>query len=438
MKQEHAALALYARQSIDKKDSISVESQLELCVYEARGRPYETFTDKGYSGKNTNRPAFLRMMQQIRQGKIHSVVVYKLDRISRSILDFSNLMETFQEYGVEFISATEKFDTSTPIGRAMLHICIVFAQLERETIQKRVADAYYSRCQKGLYMGGRVPYGYRREPAELEGVQTCRFVTVPDESEQVRRMYALYAGGTFSLGDIVRDFEAHGLKHLRGGNWNTARISEILRNPVYVQADEETYRFFVDQGARVINSMGDFTGENGCYAFRDPQAKEPGGRGSLLGKEIVLAPHRGIVPADEWLRCRRRCLHNRRSTRTCKPKNSWLCGKIKCGSCGGGLSVAKAKTHWNRYFVCRPKPDDQGKQCPGTGGVVYAEVLEQYVWKAVCKRAAALFRNPALAQAPLLEGDFQQASFEEKQAAADLFLSEIRIGGGVIEIVWNL
>ena len=86
---------------------------------------------------------------------IAKVVVYKLDRISRSILDFANMMELFQQYNVEFVSSTEKFDTSTPMGRAMLNICIVFAQLERETIQKRVTDAYYSRSQRALRWAGK-------------------------------------------------------------------------------------------------------------------------------------------------------------------------------------------------------------------------------------------------------------------------------------------
>ena len=97
-------------------------------------------------------------MADIRRGLIKRVVVYKLDRISRSILDFATMMETFQEYNVESVSSTEKFDTSTPMGRAMLNICIVFAQLERETIQKRVTDAYYSRCQHGFHMSGAAPY----------------------------------------------------------------------------------------------------------------------------------------------------------------------------------------------------------------------------------------------------------------------------------------
>ena len=151
--------ALYFRQSVERVDSISIESQLEYCKYETRGNPYKEYIDRGYSGKNTNRPAFEEMLEDIRQGKISRVIVYKLDRISRSILDFANMMDIFQKYNVEFVSSTERFDTSTPIGRAMLNICIVFAQLERETIQKRVTDAYYSRCKRGFYMGGRIPYG---------------------------------------------------------------------------------------------------------------------------------------------------------------------------------------------------------------------------------------------------------------------------------------
>ena len=114
--------AIYARQSVDKKDSISIESQIEFCKYELKGGSYKEFKDKGYSGKNTERPQFQDLMRDIEKGLIRKVVVYKLDRISRSILDFANMMEQFQKYGVEFVSSTEKFDTSTPMGRAMLNI----------------------------------------------------------------------------------------------------------------------------------------------------------------------------------------------------------------------------------------------------------------------------------------------------------------------------
>ena len=120
--------AIYARQSVDRKDSISIESQIEFCKYELRGGNYKDYKDKGFSGKNTDRPRFQELMADIKRGLIRRVVVYKLDRISRSILDFATMMELFQQYNVEFVSSTEKFDTSTPMGRAMLNICIVFAQ----------------------------------------------------------------------------------------------------------------------------------------------------------------------------------------------------------------------------------------------------------------------------------------------------------------------
>lgn len=166
--------ALYFRQSVERVDSISIESQLEYCKYETRGNPYKEYIDRGYSGKNTNRPAFEEMLEDIRQGKISRVIVYKLDRISRSILDFANMMDIFQKYNVEFVSSTERFDTSTPIGRAMLNICVVFAQLERETIQKRVTDAYYSRCKRGFYMGGHIPYGFAK--TEHHGFRYTQYI----------------------------------------------------------------------------------------------------------------------------------------------------------------------------------------------------------------------------------------------------------------------
>jgi len=189
--------AVYARQSFDKKDSISIESQIEFCEYELKGGSYREYKDKGYSGKNADRPDFQRLLRDIEAGLIAKVVVYKLDRISRSILDFSRLMELFQRYGVEFVSSTEKFDTSTPMGRAMLNICIVFAQLERESIQQRVTDAWHSRCQKGFKMGGKTPYGFRTEPYVMQGIKTKRLVAKPDEAAFVKLMYEMYVRELF-------------------------------------------------------------------------------------------------------------------------------------------------------------------------------------------------------------------------------------------------
>ena len=116
--------AIYARQSVDKADSLSIQGQIDLCRREV-GREVQVFQDKGFSGKNTNRPDFQRMMADVEKGIVQKIVVYRLDRFSRSLADFSRLWEVLQRHGVEFVSVNERFDTSTPMGRAMLSIITV-------------------------------------------------------------------------------------------------------------------------------------------------------------------------------------------------------------------------------------------------------------------------------------------------------------------------
>ena len=170
--------AIYARQSIDKKDSISIDTQIEFCRRFAGTEECRVYTDKGWSGKNIDRPEFQRLLSDIKRGSITKLVVYKLDRISRSLNDFSNLMELFRQYNVEFASTVETFDTSTPIGRAMLGIIMVFAELERENILMRVKDNYYARGEKGLYLGGPPTFGFDKVPTSLGGIKTS--VLIPN------------------------------------------------------------------------------------------------------------------------------------------------------------------------------------------------------------------------------------------------------------------
>ena len=103
--------AVYVRQSVDRIDSISTESQVEFCKKEVDGQNFKVYSDKGYSGKNIDRPAFQELLRDIKSGNINRVIVYRLDRISRSVLDFANLIEVFQKNRVEFCSTMEKFDT---------------------------------------------------------------------------------------------------------------------------------------------------------------------------------------------------------------------------------------------------------------------------------------------------------------------------------------
>lgn len=345
-------IAIYARKSVERENSISIESQIEMCKYEARGKQCVIYSDNGYSGKNTNRPDFKRMIEDIKANKIHKVIVYRLDRISRSILDFAEMMDLFQKCNVDFVSATEHFDTSSPMGRAMLNICIVFAQMERETIQQRVTDAYESRSQKGLYMGGKVPYGYKLIPTTINGIQTKMYEAEPEEAEDIKLIYQLYSRPSATLGDVCRELAKRGININRRGNlWSTARLSEIMRNPVYTFADQKTYHFFKEQQSNIIDSIDSYTGETGLYLYKGENTNRK--TWDLSNQNIVVAPHKPFVDSDIWLTCRKKLLGNHQ-VKTCKVKNSFLAGLVKCGHCGYSMSVRKsprAKSEPVKYFV---------------------------------------------------------------------------------------
>ena len=394
--------AVYARQSVDKQDSISIESQIEFCKYELRGESCKEYTDKGYSGKNTDRPKFQELVRDIERGLIRRVIVYKLDRISRSIVDFAGMMEMFGRYNVEFVSSTEKFDTSTPMGRAMLNICIVFAQLERETIQKRVTDAYYSRCQKGYHMSGYAPYGYKLEPILMDGIRTKMMVAEPEAAEQIKLMFEMYAEPETSYGDIIRYMTERGIK-VRGRPILKSTLSNMLRNVTYAQADLDMYEFFKAQGADVVNDAGDFTGQNGCYLYQGRDVAE-NKFSSLKGQILVLAPHEGIVSSDIWLKCRRKLMANKNFQSGREAKNTWLAGKIKCGKCGYAL-VSKPTNYGGYYLRCNFHMNNS-KCCDGCG-TLHAWVLEQVVYDEMVKKlrefqtltGAAAIANPKLTAA---------------------------------------
>lgn len=424
---EELITAIYARQSVERADSISIERQIELCSYETHGRGYTTYIDRGYSGKNTNRPQFSRMMNDIMNGSVKTVVVYKLDRISRSVLDFAKMMEIFGRYQVKFISATEKFDTSSPMGNAMLNICVIFAQLERETIQRRVADAYYSRCRRSFYMGGRIPYGFRKVPVIIDGIHTSMYEPVPDEAEVIRLIFGMYAEPFVSLGDVINRLNELGIKK-RGVNWSRSGIRETLLNPIYVRADKCIYDFFVGNGADVVNQPSDFIGENGCYSYKSRSAS--GGSCTEEKEQIVIAPHAGITEAELWLECRRKCSARKQMIPSLKAKNSWLCGKVKCGKCGYALIVRKSGACQKRYLMCSNRLNS--KTCDGAG-TIYADELEDFVLDEMRSKAV---------QCGILEYQdlmmWEELGFDDRRQVTDKLVRAVYATDKNITLKWRI
>lgn len=368
--------AIYVRQSVDRVDSISTESQAEFCKREVIGGDFKLYSDKGFSGKNTDRPAFQEMIRDITAGVIRRVIVYRLDRISRSVLDFANLNSIFEKYNVAFVSTMEKFDTSTPVGKAMLMIVMIFAQLERETIQQRVIDAYSSRSKHGFYMGGRVPYGFNLKETMIDGKRTKMYEPIESEMEIVKLIFSLYAEPQTSIGDVMRYLAAQGFRRRDGRPFSRNTIRDIIINPAYVRSDYQLYDFFKAQGTNIINPPEHFDGF-GAYLYSGDTPKRK--TISLANHILVLAPHLGCVDAKTWIKCRSKCLNNQSVAKPVKAKATWLAGKIKCAYCGYALisKISRRKTKPDeRYFVCNNKLN--AGECEF--GSIHADIVHQIVF----------------------------------------------------------
>ena len=172
----HLVYAIYSRKSKFTGKGESIENQIELCKnqlinkYNIDEQNIKVYQDEGFTGYNTNRPQFQEMLKEIKNNKIKCVIVYRLDRISRNVTDFCNLKNEFLKHNVDFISVTENFDTSTPMGSAMLMISSVFAQLERDTIAERIRDNMYELAKTGRWLGGNTPFGYKSQKIETLSV----------------------------------------------------------------------------------------------------------------------------------------------------------------------------------------------------------------------------------------------------------------------------
>jgi DNA invertase Pin-like site-specific DNA recombinase len=223
--------AIYTRVSTDnqaEKEFSSCEAQEEkikaFIKSQNNWEVFKVFSDAGYTGANLNRPGLQELLRDIKEGKINIVLVYKIDRLTRSPKDFYQLIEFFEKYKVDFISITERFDTSTPAGRLLRNIMLTFAQFERELASERTKDKMLERAKKGMWNGGIVPYGYKKENKKL--------VINSKEAEIVKLIYEIYTT-TGSLFQVYEKLKQKEIKDRQGKIFSKGAIYYILRNIVY-------------------------------------------------------------------------------------------------------------------------------------------------------------------------------------------------------------
>ena len=226
-------IAIYARVSTAEQaqEGYSIDEQVaRLTKYaEAHGRnDVIRYVDGGFTGANINRPALQDMISDVAAGKIDKVLVYKLDRLSRSQKDTLELIEdVFLANGCDFESMTERFDTGTSFGRAMVGILAVFAQLEREQIKERMAMGKAGRAKEGRYHGGgNIPYGYDYSDGHL--------IVNENEARLVREIYRHYVNEGWTVKKIEKNFYQRGIRARSGADLCSRTIKRILENNIYI------------------------------------------------------------------------------------------------------------------------------------------------------------------------------------------------------------
>ena len=351
-------IAIYKRQSLFKKDSLSTTQQENYCIPACHGEPYESFEDLGYSGKNLKRPAFEQMMKKVRTGEINKILIYKLDRISRNISDFANLLIELEQYGCELQSVSENFDTTSPMGRAMIFICMVFAQMERENVSQRVHDNYYYRTELGFWGGGPAPYGYRLSKMKYKGKQHTVLAIDKKTAAVVRQIYEWYLEPNGSASTILdklnNEFKIPGKK---GGLWSSRVIMDILSKPLYAPNDMNMYNYLLGQGANISNPPEEFDGLASIDMYGKKKANSSKHKRTRTADEMYcnVSNHEAIIDSDTWLRVQ----YKRQKMLKCPPragtgKHSWFTGLMKCGCCGASVSYTNSRGTQG-YYLCSTK-----------------------------------------------------------------------------------
>ena len=339
--------AIYSRKSKFTGKGESIDNQIEMCreyisshYGEAAAHDALIYEDEGFSGGNLERPNFKKMMEDASASMIDAIVVYRLDRISRNVVDFATLNDQLNDKGIEFISIREQFDTTSPMGRAMMYVSSIFSQLERETIAERIRDNLHELAKMGRWLGGNTPTGYESEETvsiSVDGKQrkACKLKVIPSEMTLVKGIFDKF----FENGSLTKTDKYllnNGIKTKTGIPFSRFAIKNILTNPVYMIADEDAYKYFEDCDACIYADKEDFDGKHGVMVYnRTLQKKGKSNKIRPMSEWIIsVGKHEGMIPGTKWVNTQKLLELNRsKSYRKSRSNVALLSGVLYCADC---------------------------------------------------------------------------------------------------------
>ncbi|MBN1042549.1 recombinase family protein [Clostridium botulinum] len=363
--------AIYSRKSKFTGKGESVENQIELCKTYAISNGYNelyVYEDEGFSGGNINRPKFQNMMKDAKSKKFDAIICYRLDRISRNVSDFSTLIDKLKLLNIDFISIREQFDTTSPMGTAMMFISSVFAQLERETIAERIKDNMYELAKTGRWLGGTPPFGFCSEPeyylnADGKQKKMMKLSPIENEIELVKYFYIQYLE-LGSLSQLQKHLIKNSINTKRNAAWDIKALQLLLRNPVYVKSSNLVISYLETKGATVLGEPNN----NGILTYKK---KDSNDRYKDISEWILaIARHEGILEDTLWLNVQKQLDKNKILAPRLVNGSEFgvFTSVLHCSKCGGKMiqkqgHVSKKTGKVIRYYICLNKINSNGDLC---------------------------------------------------------------------------
>ena len=392
-------IVIYSRKSKFTGKGESVENQIEMCRQYIRlqfgddaARQALVYEDEGFSGGTLERPQFKKMMADAKEKTFRAVVVYRLDRISRNIGDFAKLIEQLNRMKIDFISIKEQFDTSSPMGRAMMYISSVFSQLERETIAERIRDNMHELSKTGRWLGGNTPTGYESESVShvtIDGKtkRACKLKILPEEMGIVRLIYDKFLE-TGSLTKTETYLLQNGCTTKNGKQFTRFAVKGILSNPVYLIADEFAYDYLTKNHVELFAKQSEFDGVHGIMAY-NRTLQQPGKAHQIRPMQewiVSVGKHRGVIEGKAWVKVQALLEQNKsKSYRKTRSNVALLSGLLVCGNCGEYMRPKlsrrqNAKGEAIYTYLCSMKERSRGHVCSMkncNGNTLDADITEQ-------------------------------------------------------------
>ncbi|NMF04522.1 recombinase family protein [Clostridium beijerinckii] len=372
-------VAIYSRKSKFTGKGDSIENQVEMCkeyIHKNFGTDIEfkIYEDEGFSGGTLDRPRFKKLMNDVQNKKIDILVCYRLDRISRNVADFSSTLELLQSNNCDFISIREQFDTSSPMGRAMIYIASVFAQLERETIAERVKDNMLEMAKNGRWTGGKIPLGFTSKKivtTDESGLTREMPQLIIDENEMniVKLLYEKYVelGSLHKLECYATENQ---IKSRTGIMFEKSTLKIILQNPIYVKANYEVIEYLSNNSWTVY---GEPDNVHSLLTYNKTEQSKKNGKITKVNKPVderiaALSSIKGFIEPELWLSVQKQFEENKdKFPRLGKTNNALLVGKLKCGKCGEYMLVQHGRVSKNGeklfYYNCSLKRKSHKTLC---------------------------------------------------------------------------